>query len=370
MLAYDFAQRALIGGVLVAVACSLISFFVVVRRLAFVGMGISHAAFGGVAIGLAAGIDPVISAGGFCAAVALGIGWFSRKGRIHEDTVIGILFATSMALGVLLVRLAGSYNLDLMSYLFGSILALSWNDVAIIAIVGVIAAAFILLFFKELLFISFDEETATASGLPVRFAYYGLLVTMALTIVISIKLVGIILVSALLVIPAAAGVQLSRNYRWVLLIAVLVGTASVVLGLYLSFWYDVASGATIVLVLFASFLLSMAFSPRRRYMQRLRRRGDRDATERRGHDLGLGGSGPHPGGHRGRKDLEEGKTYIYDKEGFAELGFQSPAAIVTSKAVSPDSGAEAGNVFVKPMDGKVAAIESIRKYIVRSTGGE
>lgn len=270
MLAYGFAQRALIGGVIIAVVCSLISFFVVVRRLGFAGMGISHAAFGGVGLGLAAGINPVISAGGFCVLVALGIGWFSRKGRIHEDTVIGILFAAAMALGIVLVTVADAYNLDLMSYLFGSILALSWNDVFIIAVLSVLAAAFILLFFKELLFVSFDEETATASGLPVRLVYYGLLVTMALTIVISIKLVGIILVSALLVIPGAAGVQLSRNYRGVLALAVVIGVSAVVLGLYLSFWYDIASGATIVLVLFAAFLLCMGLSPRRGYMRRFR----------------------------------------------------------------------------------------------------
>ena len=271
MLAYGFAQRALVGGVIIAVLCSLISFFVVVRRLAFVGMGISHAAFGGVAVGLAAGIDPLLSAGGFCALVALGIGWFSRKGRMHEDTVIGILFATAMALGVVLVRLAHAYNLDLMSYLFGSILALSWGDVAVIAVLGALAGAFVTLFFKELLFLAFDAETAAASGLPVKAVDYGLLVTVALTIVVSIKLVGIILVSALLVIPGAAGMQLSRNYRRLLAIAVLVGVASVALGLYLSFWYDLASGAAIVLVLFVLFLASMALSPRRAYMRRLGR---------------------------------------------------------------------------------------------------
>ncbi len=272
MLRYGFAQRALIGGAIIAVVCSLISFFVVVRRLSFVGMGISHAAFGGVAVGLVSGVDPILSAGGFCVLVALGIGWFSRKGHIHEDTVIGILFATAMALGVVLVRAAHAYNLDLMSYLFGSILALKWSDVLIIAIMGILAVAFVTIFFKELMFLSFDEETATASGLPIKFVYYGLLVTMALTIVVSIKLVGIILVSALLVIPGAAGTQLSRNYRGVLVAAVIIGVASVVLGLYLSFWYDVASGATIVLVLFGFFLLSMAVSPRRPYMQRLSRR--------------------------------------------------------------------------------------------------
>ncbi|MEW6552985.1 MAG: metal ABC transporter permease [Actinomycetota bacterium] len=274
MLAYGFAQRALVGGIVIALLCSLISFFVVVRRLAFVGMGISHAAFGGVAIGLAAGIDPLLSAGAFCATVAMGIGWFSRKGRIHEDTVIGILFATAMAMGVVLVRMAGAYNLDLMAYLFGSILAMSWTDVAAAAAIAFLAAAFIVLFFKELLFISFDEETAVASGLAVRSVYYGLLLTMALTVVVSIKLVGIILVSALLVIPGAAGMQLFRNYRGALVAALVVGVASVVLGLYISFWYDVASGATIVLVMFAFFLVSMALSPRRAYMWRLTRRAN------------------------------------------------------------------------------------------------
>ena len=271
MLTYAFAQRALAGGVLIALVCSLISFFVVVRRLAFVGMGISHAAFGGVGMGLAAGIDPVLAAGVFCAAVSLGIGWFSRRGRIHEDTAIGILFASAMALGVLLVRLARAYNLDLMSYLFGSILALSWGDVATIAVVAALASAFVILFFKELLFISFDEETATASGLPVRFVYYGLLVAMAVTIVVSIKLVGIVLVSALLVIPGAAGMQVCRNYRGVLVVSLAVGVSCVALGLYLSFWFDVASGATIVLTLFAAFLACMGLSPRRAYMRRLRR---------------------------------------------------------------------------------------------------
>ncbi len=272
MLAYGFAQRALVGGVLIAMVCSLISFFVVVRRLAFVGMGISHAAFGGVGIGLATGFDPVMAAGAFCAAVALAIGWLSRRGRLHEDTAIGILFATAMALGVLLVRLARAYNLDLMSYLFGSILALSWGDVITIAVVAMIASAFVLLFFKELLFISFDEETAAASGLPVRFAYYGLLVALSVTIVISIKLVGIVLVSALLVIPGAAGMQVCRNYRGVLAVSLAVGISCVALGLYLSYWFDLASGAAIVLTLFAAFLLCMALSPRRPYMMRLRRK--------------------------------------------------------------------------------------------------
>lgn len=267
LLAYGFGQRALVGGVMIATVCSLISFFVVVRRLAFVGMGISHAAFGGVAVGIALTVNPIVAAGAFCVLVSLGIGWFTRKGRIHEDTAIGVLFAAAMAMGVVLMRVAHAYNLDLMSYLFGSILAMDWNDIIILAVLGALVLAFLGLFFKELLFFVFDEETATASGLPVKFVYYGLLVALALTIVVSIKLVGIILVSALLVIPGATGVQLSRNYRRVLVLSLVSAIGSMVLGLFLSSWFDIASGATVVLVLFAVFLLSMALSPRRSYMR-------------------------------------------------------------------------------------------------------
>lgn len=267
MLAYGFAQRALLGGVIIATVCSLVSFLVVLRRMAFVGMGISHAAFGGVALGLVAGIDPLLSTGGFCVLVALGIGLLGERGRIHEDTVIGILFAAAMALGVVLVRAAHAYNLDLMSYLFGSILALGWTDVLIMGLVSLFALVYLFLFFKELLFISFDRETAMASGLPVRSIDYSFLAVLALVVVVSMKLVGIILVSALLVIPAAAGMQLFRNYRWVLVAAEAVGVSSVVLGLYLSYVFDVASGASIVLVLFFLFLLAYALSPRRGYLR-------------------------------------------------------------------------------------------------------
>ncbi len=263
MLRYVFMQKALLGGMSVALACSLISFFVVTRRLAFMGMGISHAAFGGVGLGLAAGLDATVTAGFFCVAVALGVGWLARRGRMHEDTTIGILFTASMALGALVVGLARRYNLDLMSYLFGSVLAMSWGDVIAAAVLSLLVCLFTAAFFKELLFVAFDEETATASGLPVRSVYYGMLTAMALVIVVSIKLVGIILVSALLVMPAATGLQLSRDYRKVIAFAVLDGLASMALGLWLSYVADVPPGATIVMVMFGFFLLAMALSPRR-----------------------------------------------------------------------------------------------------------
>ena len=273
MLSFGFGQTALVGGILIAITCSLMSFFIIVRRLAFAGMGISHAAFGGVAIGIAAGVNPIATAGGFCVLVACGIGWFSRKGKLHEDTIIGILFSASMALGVVLIAAAHAYNQDLLSYLFGSILAISWVDVVVLGVLCALAVGFMVLFFKELLFFSFDEETATASGVPVRTVYYGLLITIALTIVVSIKLVGIILISALIVIPGATGLQLSRNYRRVVLFSLVSAVVSVIVGLQLSFSFNVASGATIVLVMFALFLLAVAISPRRSYMQKLFGRG-------------------------------------------------------------------------------------------------
>ena len=174
-----------------------------------------------------------------------------------------------MAMGVVLIAVAKAYNQDLLSYLCGSILAVSWVDVIILGVMAALAVGFMVFFFKELLFFTFDEETAQASGVPVRFVYYGLLVTIALTIVVSIKLVGIILVSAMIVIPGATGLQLSRNYRSVIVYSMATGVLSVIIGLQLSFSFNVASGATIVLVMFALFLIAVGISPRRKYMQAL-----------------------------------------------------------------------------------------------------
>jgi len=267
MLSYGFMQRALAGGLIIAAACSIVSFFVMVRRLAFVGMGISHAAFGGVSIGIAAGINPILAAALFCSLVSLGIGYVSRKGRLHEDTAIGIFFVAAMAMGIVLVRVANAYNIDLMSYLFGSILAMTWWDVLTLGIIALFSVAFLILFFKELLFFAFDEETAQASGMPVRFLNYTLLVTMAVLIVVSIKLLGIILVSGLLVIPAATGMQVFRNYRGVIAMSIATSLVSVALGLYISWKFDLASGAAIVLVMFGIFAISFIFSPRRGYLR-------------------------------------------------------------------------------------------------------
>ncbi len=259
LLSYSFMQNAFVAGVLVSVICSVISFFVLVNRLSFIGVGISHAAFGGVALGIFLGISPTLSAVIFSVLTAWMIGVVSRKGMLHEDTTIGIFYAASMALGIVIIGLSSGYNVDLFGYLFGNILSVTRQDLWVVGGLGLLVLGTIFYFFKELLFISFDEESAQVSGIPVTFLYYLLLTLMALTIVISMKVVGIILVSALLVIPAAAAYEVTTHYRQVLIVAVVIGLVSAIAGLSLSYQFNTASGATIVLLAAALFLLLFGF---------------------------------------------------------------------------------------------------------------
>jgi len=255
ILAYGFMQKALAAGILVSITCSVISFFVLVNRLSFIGVGISHAAFGGVAIGILFGIDPTLSAVIFSVLIAWMIGIVSRRGRLNEDTTIGIFYAAAMALGIVIIGLSRGYTVDLFGYLFGNILAVTSTDLWIVAALSLFVLGTVFYFFKELLYISFDEESAQVNGVPVAFLYYYLLTLMAVTIVISMKVVGIILVSALLVIPAAAAYEVSSHYKSVLIVSVIVGLVSALGGLLVSYRFNTASGATIVLLAAAVFLL-------------------------------------------------------------------------------------------------------------------
>jgi ABC-type Mn2+/Zn2+ transport system permease subunit len=264
ILEYAFMQRALIAAVLVGMVCSVIGTYVVLKKLAFIGAGISHSAFGGVALGYLLDVSPLGVAIPFSLATAMAIGWVSRKGRISEDTAIGIFFAGTMALGVLFVGLSTGYNVDLFGYLFGSILSVSTSDIWIILGLGLGVVGVVLLLFKEFFFMSFDEEMAAVSGVPVGWLYFLLLGLIAVTVIVSIKIVGIILVAALLVIPAAAAFQLTRGFVRMMLLSVLFGVVSGVAGLFISYYADLASGATIVLTAAAIFLLCFALSPKRR----------------------------------------------------------------------------------------------------------
>lgn len=279
MLSFSFMQRALAAAVIVGVLCSVLAFFVVLKRLSFVGVGVSHSALGGVALGVIAGVDPVITGGFFATAVAWLIGWVSRKGHMSEDTVIGTFFSASMALGVVLLGLARSYTADLMSYLFGNILAITETDLWLLGGLTVLVLLFVSLFFKELLTMTFDEELAQADGLPVGPLYFGLLTAIALTVVVTVKAVGLVLSSALLVIPAATGFELAKDFRRMLAISVATGVIGSVAGLVVSFYLDVASGATIVLGLSLIFLMAYTLSPRKPWVARvLAKRREKSAS--------------------------------------------------------------------------------------------
>jgi ABC-type Mn2+/Zn2+ transport system permease subunit len=256
--ASGFVQRALVTGALLGVSCAVLAFFVVLRRMAFIGVGISHAALGGVALGVVLGIPPVLAAAVFSVAVAWVIGWLGARGRVSEDTAIGVFFPTAMALGVALISISPTYRQDLMGYLFGNILSVRAADVWVLSALAGAALAILTLFFKEFLFLGVDEEAARAAGLPAEALRYVLLTLLAVIVVASMKLVGSVLVSAFLVIPAATGQGVAGSSRGMLAVAVVSALASVVGGLWLSWLWDLPSGASIVLLSAALFFLALA----------------------------------------------------------------------------------------------------------------
>jgi ABC-type Mn2+/Zn2+ transport system permease subunit len=264
ILGYTFMQRALASSVLIGAVCAVIGVYVVLKGLSFIGAGIAHASFGGVALGFLLGLNPVITAIVFCLATSWGIGLVTRRGEVKEDTALGVFFASPMALGILFIGLMQGYNVDLFGYLFGSVLAVTAADLWISGALALAVLLVVSLLYKELLFITFDPEMAEAAGLPASQLYFLLLSLIALTIVLSIKVVGIILVSALIVTPAAAAYQLTDDFRRMMVLSVLLGVSSALAGLFLSYWLNIASGATIVLTATVIFFLAALLSPRRR----------------------------------------------------------------------------------------------------------
>lgn len=259
---YEFWRRAIIGGLLISIACSLLSVYVVLKRMAFIGQGISHSAFGGIALGAlmfagSAGADAKIYAVTllFCLAIAFMIAATTRLSRISEDSAIGIFFVVSMAFGVICINSTKGYNKDVSSYLFGSILALSQTDMYIMAAVAAVVVGVVWTFYKELLYYTFDENMAAISGVPVRLLHYLMLGGLSLTIVISVKLVGVILISAFLILPGAIAQLLSERFDRLMLYAVAVGICTTLAGVFTSHLTNWPTGATIVIVQFAAFVL-------------------------------------------------------------------------------------------------------------------
>lgn len=255
---YQFMQNALMAGILVGILCSILSVFVVLKKMAFIGQGIAHAAFGGIAFALLFNLDIFITTNIFCIIVAILIGMVSRRGKVSADSSIGLFLTTSMALGVIFLNLRTEYTQDVFSYLFGNILAVSGPDVTKIALVTVPVIIFIIANYRKLQFFAFDEETAAVAGVPVEFYYYSLLVILSVVIVVSVQVVGVVLVSALLIIPATAALLAGRRFLPVVLISVAIGLFSTFSGLVSSYYAGVSSGAAIVIVLFLIFMMTFS----------------------------------------------------------------------------------------------------------------
>jgi ABC-type Mn2+/Zn2+ transport system permease subunit len=263
----------MLAGVIVGVLCAVIGCFVVLRSMAFIGDAMAHAVLPGVAVSYLLKGDLFVGALGAALAVALGIGALSRRGTVREDSAIGILFAAALALGVLLISSMRTYAVDLSHILFGNVLGVSMQDLVLTGSTAAAVLAAVALLYKELVVVSFDPVLAATLRLPAERLRMTLLVLLALTIVVSLQTVGIGLVSALLVTPAATAHLLTRRLPRMMAIAAAIGVASSVIGLYASYYLDVASGAAIVLTATAFFLLAFLFAPVRGAVWRLARRG-------------------------------------------------------------------------------------------------
>jgi zinc transport system permease protein len=252
-------QRALIGGALVGFLASYYGVFVVQRGLSFLGSGLAHAAFGGIALGLFLNSEPLWIAVPFTVIVAIGIAWVRDRTQLGGDTAVGIFFAVSMALGVIFLFLKRQYTDDAFTYLFGSILAVTSNDLWITGLV-VLVTFFSWPLWRRWAYASFDRELAEADRLSVSRDDYLLVVLIAVTVVVAIKVVGIVLIAAFLVIPAATARLASRTFQMMTILSVTIGVLSALIGLFFSYFLDVPSGATIILLQACLFFLIMFFS--------------------------------------------------------------------------------------------------------------
>ena len=258
-LQFDFMRNALLAGILVSISCGIIGTLVVVNRIVFISGGIAHAAYGGIGISYFFKFSPVLGAILFSIFSAMGMGMLQRRLRERADTLIGVMWAMGMAIGIIFIDLTPGYKADLMSYLFGSILAVPRADLWGMVLIDGLILGFVILFYKELLAISFDETFATIRNLPVELIYLLLMAAIALTVGMMMKVVGLIMVIALLTIPAAISGQLVKDMRAMMAIASLLGMVFTTTGLWLSYSLNLTSGATIILVAGIAYFLSFSF---------------------------------------------------------------------------------------------------------------
>ena len=262
-LGFEFFRNALLAGLLASVICGVIGSLVVVNRIVFLAGGVAHASYGGVGLAFFLGLPVLPVTLGFSTAAALGMAWVTLDARERSDTVIGVLWAAGMALGIILLDLTPGYNSDLMSYLFGSILAVPGSDLMLMAGLSAVVLVLAALFSRGLLVMSFDAEFARSRGVPVRFLHFLLMGLVAVCVVMVIRVVGLILVMALLTIPPFMAERRASSLPGMMLLSACLSAVFCVAGLYLSFALDLTSGASIIAVACVGFVLSLAWPVKR-----------------------------------------------------------------------------------------------------------
>ena len=262
MLSYDFMQRAFLAGIIIAILASISGTFVVLRRYSMITETLAHSALVGVAVGLVAGYNPLWMAVVLALVAAWLIEYLRSYFSLYSDAVLSILLSGSLAVAVVIVSLGGAFNNSLFSYLFGSILSVSTEDIYTIVIFGTVSLALLLLFSKELFFIAYDEEVAQTSGIKVKVLNFLLVSVVAIIIALSIRVVGSLLIGALMVIPTVAALQYRVGFLSTVLTSLSFAIASVILGMSLSFYFSLPSGATIVLCVITIFIASLVITKR------------------------------------------------------------------------------------------------------------
>jgi zinc transport system permease protein len=257
LLSYGFMQNALIAGVLVSLACGVIGTLVVLKRMVFISGGVAHTAYGGVGLAFYLGINPILGAVAFSLIASVIMGYVQRKTRQRQDTLIGVMWAIGMAIGIIFADLTPGYKADLMSYLFGSILAVTTTDLWLMLAVNILAIGIVVLFYKEFLSIAFDETFARVRNLPVDLLYLILIAMIGLAVVMLMRIVGLIMIIALLTVPAAIGTLFLKNMKHIMLLAITLSLVITIGGLLISYFFNLTSGATIILIAGIAYLIAL-----------------------------------------------------------------------------------------------------------------
>jgi zinc transport system permease protein len=256
LLGYKFFQNAILAATLASITCGIIGSYIVARRIVFISGGITHASFGGIGIGYFFGFNPIFGAMIFAVLSALGIEYMSRKTDVREDSAIAILWSFGMAIGIIFVFLTPGYSANLMSFLFGNILTVSSLNIVLLFALSVVVILIFSALFKTILFVAFDEQYARAVNLPVNTINYLLITLVAFTIVLNIRVAGIILVLSLLTIPQAIAGIFTNNFKMIIFASVAVALAGSFAGLLISYFFDIPSGASIIFLMVILFIIA------------------------------------------------------------------------------------------------------------------